>query len=293
LRSCPELDPSDPKTFYRQRECVWGKAIGGIVHHDTTASHPGYTEKAAGFAVGAQKEIADHLFIEGVGQYEAVTIDGNNFEQTGHQVSAGVALKKEIGNLELSGSLSGGVYGFDHLRSYSTLGGSSSASSDITGRFVSGEARIAAIFEQRGTYVKPSASIALTRMWQDGFTETGSGGLNWKVDSVDHTAVYIRPKIELGRAFDMSGSAAVAFLRAGLSHQFTDPSTSVSTSLAGSGGGLDDLKLEVETYRTDVELEAGLNADFNKRLSLEVLGKTALSENSEAFGGQLKLRWQF
>lgn len=293
LPSCPQLDASNPGTFYRQRQCVWGKAIGGVVHHDTTEAHPGYEEKAGGLAFGTQHLLADSLFILGAAQYEDITIDGDNFEQSGYQVSAGLGLKKEIGNLELSSNVAAGAYSYDHLRLYSNLGGFSNASGNIRGRYLSGQARIAAIWEHSGTYVKPSASIDVTQVWQDGFSETGSGGLNWQVDSIMQTAVYVRPMVEVGQAFDLSGSAAVAFLRTGLSYQLTDPDTSVSASLVGLGPGFNDLNFDVAMDRTLLEFEVGLNASLNESLSMEVSANMALSQNSEAFGGQLKLRWEF
>ena len=123
LRSCPQIDPKDPNTFFKQRQCVWGKAIGRVVDHDRTASNPGYRESVGGIALGAQRRVGEGLFVETAVQYENQTIDGDNFEQDGYQVSAGLALKKEIGNLELSSSVAGGAYGIDHRRRYSNLGG--------------------------------------------------------------------------------------------------------------------------------------------------------------------------
>ncbi|GGB41624.1 hypothetical protein GCM10011316_11970 [Roseibium aquae] len=293
LRSCPELDPNDPKGFYRQRECVWGKAIGGIVDQETTDSMPGFEERVAGFAVGAQRAIGEGLFVETVGQYEEVWVEGSNFKQEGHQISAGVALKKEIGNLELSGSVSGGMYMYDHQRTYSAGTGWHNASGDIDGQFVSGELRAAAIFEENGTYAKPSASIAVTRIWQDDFSETGDGALNWDVGAVTHTAVYVRPMLEIGRAFDLSGSAAVGFVRAGLVHQLTDPDMAFTTELTGGRGDLDGLNLTLASERTKLEFEAGLNADLSDRLSLELLGQSAFSDSSQALAGQVRFRLQF
>ena len=130
-------------------------------------------------------------------------------------------------------------------------------------------------------------------MWQDAFTEAGLGGLNWRVDSVNHTAVYVQPMVEVGQAFDLSGSDAVAFVRAGVSHQLTNPNVNVTTSLVGGAGVLDTLDLEVATDRTRVAFEAGLYADVDDDLTLQFRVNTTLSSNSTEFGGQVQLRWNF
>jgi len=293
LRSCPELDPEDPKGFFRQRECVWGKAIGAVVQQDATDTMPGFDETVAGFAIGAQREISDRLFVEIAGMYEDVNIDGAGFSQDGQQFSAGVALKKEVGNFEFSGTATGGFYGYDHLRTYSATTGIHNANGDIDGRFASVEARIAAVFESAGTYIKPSASIGVTRTWQDGFTEEGSGPLNWQVGPLNHTAVYVRPMFEVGQAFDLADSAAVAFFRAGVTHQLTDPDHGITTSLVSGSLSLDDLQLASGRDRTQLEFEAGLDADLNDRLTFSVLGTTSLSESRQALAGQARLSLRF
>ncbi|WP_428523202.1 hypothetical protein [Roseibium sp.] len=293
LRSCPELDPSDPNRFYRQQECFWGKAIGGFINQDRSDTSSAYNESVAGFAVGAQREIADHVFLEAVGQYEQAWVNGTTFAKEGHQVSAGVALKREVGNLELSGTASGGIYTYDHQRTYSTTSTTHQATSDVDGRFASVEARIAGVFQAFNTYIKPSASVGVTQIWQDGFSESGEGPLNWKVGDIEHTAVYVRPMLEVGRAFDLSGAPAIAFVRAGLTHQFSDNGIAMSTELVDGGSALSGLNLVAGGDQTQLEFEAGFNAEMGERFTFSVLAATALSESRQAWGGQAKLSYRF
>jgi hypothetical protein len=293
LRSCPNLDPSDPNAFYRQQDCFWGKAIGGFIHQDRSDTSSAYNESVAGFAFGAQREIAENVFLEAVGQYEQAWINGSTFAKDGHQISAGVALKREIGNLEVSGTASGGFYSYDHSRTYSTASVGHRATSNSDGRFASVDARIAGVFQTFDTYFKPSAAVGVTQVWQDAFTESGEGPLNWRVGDIAHTAAYVRPMLEVGRAFDVSGTPAIAFLRAGLTHQFTDTGMALRTELVDGGSDLAGLNLVAGGDQTQLEFEAGFNAELGDRFTFSILGATALSESRQAWGGQAKLSYRF
>ena len=117
LHSCPQLAAGPG--FFQQQQCLWAQPIGSFTHQDETGSNPGYDEKATGLAAGIQMELRGGLFLEVAGEGEGAWVDGSNFSQDGYRLGGGAALKKEFGRFELSGTLSGGVYGSDFSRSYS------------------------------------------------------------------------------------------------------------------------------------------------------------------------------
>ena len=120
-----------------------------------------------------------------------------------------------------------------------------------------------------------------------------AASLNWEVDSVSHTTVSVTPSLEVGKAFSWQNSSAVAFIRAGLEAQLTDPDIELTTRLRGPLSGLGDLNLLVEDDQFEVNLEAGLNAELSDRVTLSVLGQTAISESAYGLGGYARLNVRF
>ncbi|PVB62295.1 hypothetical protein DCO57_08340 [Labrenzia sp. 011] len=293
LQSCPRLDPADPEGFFRQQECVWAQALGGVTHQKKTDTQPSFDETVTGLATAAQFEVADDWFVEVGGQYENVQIQGAQFAQDGFRLGGGLAIKREVGAFTFSSSFAGGIYQFGHQRNYASSTGTSEATSDIDGRFLSAEARVYGVFEQGGIYIKPSAALSVSQMWQDEYTEYGTGGLNWEIDAISHTTVTARPAIEVGKAFSWSGSSAVAFFRAGLATQLTDPEFAVTTRLSDVGADLGDLELLIENERFELNFEAGLNTEISERVSLSVLGQSAVSPSAYGFGGYARLNVKF
>jgi len=293
LNSCPNLNASDPETFYRQQDCFWGQAIGQTTDQDVTETMPGFDERTSGFAIGAQKEFGPGWFIEGGAQYTQTSVSGDNFTMDGDQFSAGIALKKEIGIFEFSGSVAGGTFDNDHIREYSVSSDRHRASGDIKGYFASAAFRASAIYEIGSSYIKPNASLLITHISQDEFSEFGTGDLNWDVDGVEHTAIYLQPMLELGRSFNWSQGDAVGFIRAGVTHQLTDPEIEIRSRLNGGGVDFGDLGLTVASDRTQFDVSIGAIAELENGLSLELIGSSAFSDSRKTHEGQIRVQWQF
>jgi len=294
LQSCPVLEQDPNSGFYRQRECTWSQVIGSYSSQDQTSNNPGYDAHTYGMAVGAQREVQDDLFLEVVGSYETVDLDGPNFSQDGYQVGVGAALKKEFGPFLLSASANFGGYSFDHGRSYETNSGQHLASGDIRGHFIGGELRAYSVHLKNDLYVKPSAAVSVVQTWQDSFSETGAGGLEWSVDPISKTSVVVRPSLELGAAFDIAGQPATAFVRGGLTAYLSDPNTTATSYLADDAfSGLTGIETTLSEDRYIGELDVGVNVDLTDRLSLSVLGQASFSETAYSAGGFARLKIQF
>ena len=294
LQSCPVLEQDPNSRFYRQRECVWSQLIGGYSSQDRTSNNPGYDAQTYGMALGAQREVADDLFLEIAGNYEMVHLDGSNFSQDGYQLGVGAALKKEFGPLVLSASANLGGYSLDHVRAYETSSGQYQASGDVRGHFIGGELRAYSVHLKNGFYVKPSAAVSVVQTWQDGFTETGTGGLEWMVDPISKTSVAVRPSLELGAAFDISGQPATAFVRGGLTAFVSDPDTTATSYLAGDAFlDMTGIETTLSEDRYIGELDLGVNVDLTDRMSVSVLGQGLFSKTAYSAGGYGRLKIQF
>ena len=201
LHSCPDLNHASTDDFLHQQECGWFSGGGYAVHRGQTDYNPGYDESQGGLSAGIQREVGDDLFVELAGVFDLFWLDGDNFDQNGYRAYGGAVVKKEIDNFTLSATLSGGIFGYDYTRTYTTLGGVQSASSNPFGGFVGGELRASAIFNRDLFYAKPSLALTAVQIWQQSFSERGSGGLEWDIDGVSESYFAIRPAIEFGRSF--------------------------------------------------------------------------------------------
>ncbi|KAA6185105.1 autotransporter outer membrane beta-barrel domain-containing protein [Thiohalocapsa marina] len=294
MQGCPTMDPAAGVDVLRQSNCAWAQVLGSRLQQDEADESPEFSETAWGLALGAQHEIAPDTFLGVTGLFETLSIDGSNFSQDGERYSLGLALKREIGRYTLSASLGAGMYALDYDRAYRFANRWQQANSEIDGRFLGAELRASALYlGERGYYTKPSAALAYTRVWQDGFSESGNGPLNWQVDSVNDGWLALTPMIELGRAFTANDQAMRAFLRAGVTAVLNDPSVHGRSKLKDADIALGTLNhsMTVDRYRGD--LIAGFQAQLKDNLSVSLQAQTALSQNSNDYGGSAQLELRF
>jgi hypothetical protein len=293
LQSCPTLDPNLGEDFFRQRDCVWMQAIGNRHFEAATSNSRAFREDTTGIAGAFQKEILDDTFIEVGGQLEYIKVKSSTYGQSGTRFSAGVALKREVGPMTFSTTVGGGVYDLDQSRYYALGATSHVATADIKGRFLTAEARVSSVFEQHGFYAKPAVALSVTRLWQDSYSERGSGALNWNVGGISKTSVAVAPILEVGRAFNVQDRPTVAFLRAGLTAQLTNPSVSNSAVLAGTDASFGSLSSTTSPDRMRADFAAGFDMDVSERFSVSVLGQAGFSENTTDFGGYARMKLRF
>ena len=294
MQGCPSSDPAAGADLLRQNNCAWAQAIGSRLRQNETDDSPEFSESSWGLALGAQHEVAPDTFLAATGLFETLSIDGSNFTQDGERYSLGLAVKREIGRYTLSASLGAGMYALNYDRNYRFGNRWQQAESDIDGRFLGAELRGSALYlGQGGYYAKPSAALAYTQVWQDGFSERGSGPLNWQVDAVNDGWLALTPMVELGRAFASNDRAMRAFLRAGVTAVLNDPSVHRRSKLRDADIALGTLNntMTVDRYRGD--LAAGFEAQLQDNLSLSLLAQTALSTNSVDYGGSARLELRF
>ncbi|MCF8003440.1 MAG: autotransporter outer membrane beta-barrel domain-containing protein [Chromatiaceae bacterium] len=291
---CPTSDAAAGAGVVRPSSCAWAQAIGSRLSQNETDESPEFSETSWGLALGAQHEMAPDTFLAVTGLFETLSIDGSNFSQDGERYSVGLAVKREIGRYTLSASLGAGMYSLDYDRDYRFADLWRQADSEIDGRFLGTELRASAVFlGEGGYYAKPSAALAYTRVWQDGFSESGSGPLNWQVDAVNDGWIALTPMLELGRAFATDDRVMRAFVRAGVTAVLNDPSVHGRSKLRDADIALGTLNntMTVDRYRGD--LAAGFQAQLRDNLSLSLLGQAALSQNSHDYGGSAQLEWRF
>ncbi|MBL6431906.1 MAG: hypothetical protein HPM95_15285 [Alphaproteobacteria bacterium] len=121
------------RCVFRQRDCVWVRAIGNRHHQSATADTRSFREVTTGVAGAFQKEVFDDTFVEvGGTRSEFIDVSGRSYSQSGSRFSAGVAFQARSGHIHLlSTTVGGGVYDLDQTRRYVSGGTAHSASADV------------------------------------------------------------------------------------------------------------------------------------------------------------------
>ncbi|WOO39553.1 autotransporter outer membrane beta-barrel domain-containing protein [Rubellicoccus peritrichatus] len=290
MHSRPQLS-MDPDHFLRLRERTTLQAIGGYTDRDNTANNGGYNQNNYGVTGSIQQEIGNGLFYEFGGIFESVQISGNNYSQDGERYQLALALKYEDGPLTVSGTVGGGYYDLDYDRNYFSVSGNQSASADITGGYIAAEARVSYLIQQNGYYLRPIGALTVTHNMQDGFSETGSGPINWNVDSIAETDAFARFMLELGGSFEISGLPTLAFVRPGLTTYLTNRDVGVDATL--SGLSTNSLSSNFKDDQLFGELTLGIETDINSSLSVALEADGAVSANVNAIGGTFRVSYGF
>ncbi|WOO39554.1 hypothetical protein [Rubellicoccus peritrichatus] len=290
MHSRPQLS-MDPDHFLRLRERTTLQTIGGYTDRDNTANNGGYNQNNYGVTGSIQQEIGNGLFYEFGGIFESVQISGNNYSQDGERYQLALALKYEDGPLTVSGNVGGGYYDLDYDRNYFSVSGNQSASANITGGYIAAETRVSYLIQQNGYYLRPIGALTVTHNMQDGFTETGSGPINWNVDSIAETDAFARFMLELGGSFEISGLPTLAFIRPGLTTYLTNRDVGIDATL--SGLSTNSLSSNFKDDQLFGELTLGIETDINSSLSVALEADGAISENINAIGGTFRVSYGF
>jgi uncharacterized protein with beta-barrel porin domain len=106
---------------------------------------------------GAQNRIGDGWFFGGSVAYDTTSFDGSDGEGSvnGHGPQVGVVLKKEIGNLTISGGADAGYGLYDTARNVDLPGYAAAADGDFQTSEVSLHSRVAFTIPEDNWYMKP------------------------------------------------------------------------------------------------------------------------------------------
>ena len=85
----------------------------------------------------------------------------------------------------------------------------------------------------------------------------------------------------------------MAFLRAALATELTDPSVTTTQVLAGASASLGGLSSTSSSDRTRATFSAGFDMDVSERFSVSLLGQAGLSENTTDIGGYARAKLRF
>lgn len=162
---------------------IWAKPFGMIATQDKVNDEAGFELNTAGISFGADKIVKDSHVLGGSVSYLISEIDSDidaltKTDITGYQVGLYGSYNKP--KWFFDSMLALGVNQYESSRGV----GSIEAKADYDGVQISGKFGGGyKVFDKDGFVVTPKASLRVTRLEQDGYTETNAGGNNLTVQS--------------------------------------------------------------------------------------------------------------
>lgn len=293
LHSCPAISSDGAVNFNRQGDCTWMRASGGRIEQSASGGSAGFDENFWSLTLGGQREIGagfgDGLFAGFGLSYQTSNANGGDFSSQRDLWQFGTVLKQERGASTFSASLSGGYFSNEIIRDLSLLG-SGQAVGKPDGWMLSTELRASHDFDlENSWYAKPSVALILSKIWQNGYTESGAGSFGLEVNSVDQSTVVISPYLEIGRETDIFRG----FVGIGASYYAFGNVTDVAMRFTGSGAELPWLTLTDEADDLFGQVTLGLDAVLDDNVTFSLNGNGIFSENSTSYGASAKLRIAF
>ncbi|WP_462328835.1 hypothetical protein [Thiohalocapsa halophila] len=276
-----------------QGRCGWLRLSGQHFTRDESSDNLGFDEAAWQLAGGGQLDLGNGWSVGGALSYELRDLDArdSNASSDGGQFQIGVSATRGFGGTQLSGSVSVGYGQFDIERS-PFPGTSLDSTQELW--LLSGQLRAAHRVEQGGWSFEPRLDLGVDHLSMDAFDESGHSDFRLGVGSDGGIYVHLQPALDIAGEID---TAEGMLIRPTLSLAITQflggARPSVTARFAGAPAGIAPFTAGTDLDKTRLDLAAGLEvlARRNLTLAAEVFG--SLSDNSESYGGGLKVQWVF
>ncbi|MHB1246333.1 MAG: autotransporter family protein [Sulfuriferula sp.] len=241
--TCETNKSSAPKTTHacksnEQTSNWWAKGYGSLGRQGEVNNFNGYDTKALGMVLAYDKPLNYQTRIGLGGGYANSTINGNNpaaqtkidsYQVTGY-------LNYTPGPWIVQGALSAGIDRYDGSRQIVFPGVNRRASANYNGQQYT--ALVSAgkhfYFDQQVT-VTPLASLQASRIHVDGYTESGAGAVNLRVDSQNYNFIQSGLGVKIERVIQSGNSTYSPEAHIKWLHDFN--STTMTQNAAFTGGG--------------------------------------------------------
>lgn len=189
----------------------WLKGFGYFGDQGAQSASVGYDSAIYGTMIGYDAPIAPGTRAGlGLG-YARSTIDGRTFSANtdANAYQATAYLTHEEGPWFVQGDFSFGWDDYSGTRNISFPGFSRTANASYSGQDYTGFGMTGYHFYTQGFTLTPFASLQYTHLDLDGYTETGAGDINLKVNSQNYDFLESGLGVKLARPFEYNGQAYV------------------------------------------------------------------------------------
>lgn len=291
LMSCKER--SGEYRFIREDSCFRLDIAGGTYAQSSSSDTPGYSLDWGGISIGGQKTVDSEWTLGAAlafGSFNGSS-DEDYWSSDGDQFQIGGVAKYQSGPYLFAGSISAGFGDVDVRRNVAP-GLVADGTQDV--RYLAGQFRAARLFEHGHGYFTPRVDLNATYVDTSDVTERGAGSANLDVQGSSKVYWSLRPAIEFGTEIALaSGYLVRPRAVIGITQYLNDPSQNVSASLANAGNGVGSFTVDNEMDRTFLDIELGVDVFSKQNMTFSVNGFAQFSENSESYGGALRLAWLF
>ena len=275
----------------------WGLFVDGsgtFGHQSSSANQTGYNYSLGDFTAGADYRPRESLVLglaTGYSNSNATFCgSGGNISTNSIPFNAYVAYMP--GSLYAYGALGYTLNLYDLNRGINFNGLTRNASSSTTGNQLNLYGETGYDVKIRSVILTPSATVAFTSLWVDGFTEQGAGALNLKVGSQSATSCQTGLGGRVTVPFDAGSVKVIPQAYAYYQHEFADGSQGLNANLSQDGGAFN---FQTDAAQRNYSLVgASLNVGLKKNLMVQVNYNAEVGwSNSTAQNFYAGIRWQF
>jgi len=272
--------------------CAWARVYNRYLDVSQNHAGPSYSEDAWGLSMGMQTRLSADTLLGIAGAWESgnLDLDGGGADIT--RYLGGVSLSKDFGAVVVSGSLSGGWYSSDLVRSLMVGGDTLAAKGDQDGYWAAAHLRLDRRFDFGPVFIEPAADLGITWLRQNAYDETGAGDFGLALSSLEQTTVSFNPFVTFGSAVKLGDMAGEFKLRAGAVALFGDD-PSVDAAFLGAGAGGPTFAIENNQQNLFADLGAGIDLSLSNNLTLHGNVDSLLSNDETVFSGRLRLDYSF
>ncbi|SFC24831.1 autotransporter outer membrane beta-barrel domain-containing protein [Tropicimonas isoalkanivorans] len=219
--------------------------------------------------------------------------EGNGVTSDGDGVFGGVALTRDFGPLDLSFGVAASRSSFDVRRPVNVAGEGGTAKGDYDTGSIAGRIRAAYTMDRGATYLRPMLDLDVIHVTADGYTESGAGKLNLKVDDSEETIWRLAPAVEVGGTYALGGDRTLnAFARAEVSFASED-SFDATTRFAAVDPNWGSLDTGIALAQTAGRLSLGARIMDGESFSVDVGYDGTFSSDFTAHSAQVGMTWRF
>ncbi len=255
----------------------------------------GFKQDTTGMQAGGQKALGGGWFLGGSLTYEDSWFrnDAGTQKLYNKSFTGAAALKKEIGPWTFA-AVGGAGYNWGDATRYVTLGPLHGvAESEPNSSVFFGRARVAyeMAFDER-FYIQPAVDLDVITVHQEGYTETGAGGLNLIVNDSTKTVYGVTPGLQVGKRFDIAGGLP-ARLFAGVGVSFLSDDKYETTARFAGLSSMDTFSTYMPISDTVGRVSVGLDLQKVHGMQLKVQYDGAFADGYQFHGGSLRFGYRF
>ncbi|CAA7623921.1 autotransporter domain-containing protein [Magnetospirillum sp. SS-4] len=279
-----------------KRHGAWVQVLGSYGDQGTRKNVDGYDSTTYGMALGVDTAVKDKARVGLAFSYANTTIDDKG-ARDGNSTDVNSYMLNLYGTYDITnawyvdGGLTFGLHQYDTTRKSTLL--SATASGDFNGYQYGVNTRVGykVPLNKGKMLLTPFASLDYTRLDQDGYTETGTGGLPLKVDSQSFDSLKIGGGARLSGEIKRETVRLLPEVHGGVFYDTLAGKTHTTATFTGGGSAfrVDN----VEPARTSFNAGLGLSVVTASDLTVTVTYDADLKEDFAGHTGAMKVRMPF